>query len=188
MSNRPKLRLRLRPLVNAKDTLLWQIENAYTRVRNFVRWLPIIWRDQHWDYHFMLELIAHKLEFMIECMSDDGMHVEQERLDEMREVADLLWAEVNGKYLTDATEKVKTKWGDFEMEFKKFDPEAEGLPPDKFLVEFTDFVFENAHTKGEQVVANEDLHQIWGFADMKRDKMWERLWMLMENKMQGWWD
>lgn len=59
-------------------------------VSNLIFWMPIVWTDRWWDYHFLLEVIKKK------CARDASMHLSHGNSTEspniaaeLREVADI---------------------------------------------------------------------------------------------------
>lgn len=38
------------------------MRNLRRGIRNIIYWLPVIWRDYHWDYSSFLDILRHKLE------------------------------------------------------------------------------------------------------------------------------
>ena len=43
----------------------------YSGVKNIIRWIPIIYRDQQFDYHFLLEILHFKLKLMEDFFDSD---------------------------------------------------------------------------------------------------------------------
>jgi hypothetical protein len=46
----------------------------YESVVRTVKWLPIVWKDRHWDHHFILEILKQKLRFQRECIGKYNRH------------------------------------------------------------------------------------------------------------------
>lgn len=44
--------------------MLGLIRNLGQGIRNIIYWFPVIWKDRHWDYAFLLYILRHKLEAM----------------------------------------------------------------------------------------------------------------------------
>jgi len=40
---------------------MYRIKSFFERIHNLYRWFPIIWKDQDWDYHYILETLKFKL-------------------------------------------------------------------------------------------------------------------------------
>ena len=58
-----------------------QINNIYfstkriiRKIKNVLRWLPIIWKDEQWDYYHIYEILKHKLIFTAEHTYKHGYH------------------------------------------------------------------------------------------------------------------
>ena len=54
---------------------MWRIRRFIRRTKNLLRWLPIIWKDEQWDHHFIFEILKHKLLFTAEHTRKYGYHV-----------------------------------------------------------------------------------------------------------------
>lgn len=171
---------------NILRNMIWQIDNAYIRVRNFLRWLPYIWRDQHWDYSFLLKLLEQKLRFMEECFS--GIHPRRNRAEtilQIQGVIRLLEAHNTDAYTDRALQRVKEKWGNFEFVFEDSEyKDGDGTP----LLEMKDPVFERANTEEENAKANAEMRKALDEARIRENKMWERIWNSLAFYTRGWWD
>ena len=44
------------------------------RIKNLIRWIPIIWKDRDWDFYFTYEILKKKLEFQAEFTRKYGHH------------------------------------------------------------------------------------------------------------------
>ena len=44
------------------------------RIKNLIRWIPIIWKDRDWDFYFTYEILKKKLEFQAEHTRKYGYH------------------------------------------------------------------------------------------------------------------
>lgn len=55
--------------------MLWRIKRIIRRIKNLFRWLPIIWRDENWDYYHIYEVLKYKLMFTSETIRKNGYHV-----------------------------------------------------------------------------------------------------------------
>ena len=44
------------------------------KIRNLIRWIPIIWKDRDWDFYFTYEILKKKLEFQAEFTRKRGYH------------------------------------------------------------------------------------------------------------------
>lgn len=53
---------------------MWRIRRIIRRTKNLLRWLPIIWKDEHWDRYFIFEILKHKLIMMSEYIRKNDNH------------------------------------------------------------------------------------------------------------------
>ena len=54
---------------------MWRLKRIIRRTKNLLRWLPIIWKDEQWDYYHIYEILKHKLIFTAEHTREYGYHV-----------------------------------------------------------------------------------------------------------------
>ncbi len=54
---------------------MWRIRRIIRRTKNLLRWLPIIWQDEQWDYYYILEVLKHKLILTADHTRKHGYHV-----------------------------------------------------------------------------------------------------------------
>lgn len=52
----------------------YKVRGFFTSVGNLIKWFPVIWKDRDWDHHFILEVIAFKLEKQSKYIKDKGFH------------------------------------------------------------------------------------------------------------------
>lgn len=53
---------------------MWRIRQFKRRLTNLFRWLPIIWKDEQWDHHYIFEILKYKLIFMSKSIREKGNH------------------------------------------------------------------------------------------------------------------
>jgi DNA gyrase/topoisomerase IV subunit A len=53
---------------------MYRIKKFFSRIYNLYRWLPIIWKDQDWDHHYIFEILKHKLTFMSDTIRKRDNH------------------------------------------------------------------------------------------------------------------
>ena len=91
---------------------MWKIKEYIRKIKNLIRWAPIIWRDHDWDYHFIYEMLKHKLTFTEKFIREKGIHVfNTEDADSIVKAIELIDKVQNeyylNKYLSEATEWTK---------------------------------------------------------------------------------
>ena len=43
-------------------------------VKNLWYWFPIIWKDRHWDHHYIYQVMKHKLKAQAKYISENNRH------------------------------------------------------------------------------------------------------------------
>jgi hypothetical protein len=54
--------------------MIYRLKRFFRNIHNLIRWFPIIWRDEQWDYYYIFELLKHKLIFTAEHHYKYGCH------------------------------------------------------------------------------------------------------------------
>ena len=88
---------------------MYRVKEYIRKIKNLIRWAPIIWRDHDWDFHFIYEMLKHKLTFTEKFIREKGIHVfNTEDADGILKAVDLIDKVQNeyylNKYLSEATE------------------------------------------------------------------------------------
>jgi hypothetical protein len=78
-----------------------KIKMFFKRLRNICRWLPIIWKDQDWDYWHTFEILKTKLRFQSQHFRKHGYHVSSQREAEKMELCIKLIDKVQNEYYYD---------------------------------------------------------------------------------------
>ena len=65
--------------------LWWDHEGRYyhkmfkTGVKNLIYWFPIIWKDRHWDSHYIFEIMMHKIKAQSKYIGSRDIHTRAKR-------------------------------------------------------------------------------------------------------------
>lgn len=43
-------------------------------IQNLIHWLPVIWKDRHWDDHYIFEVLKHKIKLQRKYIVDSNRH------------------------------------------------------------------------------------------------------------------
>ena len=44
-----------------------------------IKWIPILWKQEDWDYEYIYELMEVKMKELRECLRQDDMHVDSDK-------------------------------------------------------------------------------------------------------------
>lgn len=50
-----------------------------TGIKNIIYWLPIIWKDRHWDSHYIFEIMIHKIKAQSKYIGERDIHTRAKR-------------------------------------------------------------------------------------------------------------
>lgn len=45
-------------------------------VKRLYRWIPVLWKQEEWDYGYMYNILELKLKELLKCIQEDDLHVE----------------------------------------------------------------------------------------------------------------
>jgi hypothetical protein len=74
------LKNRPRPNIFRRIYLWWVHDGKYYHkyfkegVKNLWYWFPVIWKDRHWDDHYIFEVLKHKLKAQAKYISNNDHH------------------------------------------------------------------------------------------------------------------
>jgi len=110
-----KLQVLKRILKSCYKVPIWKVKRAYRRIETIVNWVPIIWKDEPYDYCFMLYVLEHKAKTMLAFWNSDRTMTSEEHSikvkQELQEVLEVCNRLIEHNYNTVCLADVKTKYG-----------------------------------------------------------------------------
>ena len=79
----------------------------YKKIKNIIRWIPVLWDDRDGDYWYIFEILKTKLKFQSEHFRKYGYHESSERDAERMELCIRLIDRVQNEYYFDQLVKEK---------------------------------------------------------------------------------
>jgi hypothetical protein len=167
-----------------------------TGIKNIWYWLPIIWKDRHWDSHYIFEIMIHKIKAQSKYIGERDIHTRAKRDAEiMMLCVNLMKLVQDEHYSSEYTDYHKTKhW------FEDV-PGKEGLSSweSKLLEENFDDYFKKYPLIYKRVLNGEGVFGRDGREDDKQiiamnigqinhNRANKLLFKLMEENIERWWD
>ena len=151
------------------------LHNLKRGLRNCIYWLPIIWRDYHWDYFSLLEILKHKLDAIRMSAINWGGVDDEKIVEDIEHAISLIDAINNEEYEKHAFDTHERRWGRPEVVFRPFGGK------------FTEmlFVYPEASTQAE---AEEQLGVMLREAMSKRQRAIDTLFGIIKDNFETWWD
>ena len=183
--------------------LWWNQEGQYTLkeirtgFKNIFYWLPIIWKDRHWDSHYIFEIMMHKIKAQSKYIGEREFHTRAKRDAEvMMTCVRLMKLVDDGFYSSEYSDYHKTKhW------FEPADKEGYSTWESRLLEENFDSYIKKYPLIEKRVMNGEGRFQLDGedtleikqriamnIGHINHDRARKLLFKLMEQNIEKWWD
>ena len=157
-------------LIKKISDFYWDTRSGFKRLWE---WLPVIWRDRHWDPSFTYRLLRHKLELQATYLERNDRHEEvEEDLLNIRKCADLLKKIDDDWYFEEGIKSHEEKWGETEIDFS------------------TGFSFKNPNAHNEEEQAQADHERMDAYVKSEHDKELAiiEVFDIIARNIEYWWD
>ena len=166
-------------------------------VKNVFYWLPVIWKDRHWDSHYIFNIMMHKIKAQSKYIGSRDIHTRAKRDAEVMMTCVRLMEKVQDEfYSSEYSDYHKTKhW------FEPADKEGYSTWESRILSEdFDSYIkkyplIEKRVMNGEGVLRldGEDTLEIkqrvaMNIGHINHERARKLLFKLMEQNIERWWD
>ena len=183
--------------------LWWSQEGQFTLrnikigIKNIWYWLPIIWKDRHWDSHYIFEIMVHKLKAQSEYIGSRDIHTRAKRDYEVMMTCVRLMEKVqNDFYSSEYSDYHKTKhW------FEPADEEGYSTLESRILREDFDSYIKKYPLIEKRVMNGEGIFSLDGkdrlevkqklamnIGNINHERARKLLFKIMEQNIEKWWD
>jgi len=151
--------------------IYYSIKQFFRNIKNIIRWIPVLWSDRDWDHGFIYILLHKKLEHMEEFFRSDKSYTSDatEVAEEIKAAKELAYRLFKNNYLNEALIDFENKYGENAI--------------------FTVANFEDG--KLTWTVDDEKMEMFRKAcrdSDINYETDKEKLFDLMKEKVNGWWD
>ena len=180
--------------------LWWDNEGRYTLkeirtgFKNIFYWLPIIWKDRHYDSHYIFEIMMYKIKAQSKYIGERDIHTRAKRDSEIMMTCVRLMEKVQDEFYS-------SEYSDYHKTKHWFEPtEREGYSSweSKILEENFDDYFKKYPLIYKRVLNGEGIFKLDGTDDKQRiamnighinhERVRKLLFKLMEQNIERWWD
>jgi len=182
--------------------LWWNHEGKYLHttfmrgIKSIWYWLPIIWKDRHWDFDYIFEIMKHKIKAQSRYIGERDVHTRAKRDAEIMMTCVRLMEKVQDEFYSG-------EYSDYHKTKHWFEdvPGKEGLSSweSKLLEENFDDYFKKYPLIYKRVLNGEGVFNREGREDDKQiiamniahinhDRARKLLFKLMEQNIERWWD
>jgi len=149
--------------------------------RNLKRWLPIIWNKYDFDYGYTIEIFKRSLMDQAEFLESDDANAlnAKDTAKKIREIIDLMNRVYDEEFALEYQDELKKLYGDNVLDFK-FEPVGGGLGSSYLKYEYEGWDNVEEIGKVHRKLLNKSRH--------KQEKKHAKLWQMIEENIQSWWD
>jgi hypothetical protein len=206
MGDPPKDFFEDRPKLNIFDkiSLWWKFDGRYYHknvkegIKNLWYWFPVIWKDRHWDQHYIYEVLKHKLKAQSNYIGRRDFHTRaQQDARNMRICVKLIEKIQDDFYQLEYADYSKDKhwfepckdkegfsewksenvWETYNKYFKKYPLIYKRVINGERIFEFDNVV----DVKSKQRIA-------MNIAHINHERARKLLFNIMQENIEGWWD
>lgn len=174
--------------MNMLNNITYPFRDFYRRVKNVLRWLPIIWKDRDWDDSYITEILIKKLEFTRDFyLSGKAYSAEAEKIaDEIKEAIDRLhMTRDSWEFYEDlAMEQLQQKWGLTSFSFEPYEYDENG---DVLTYEMKSKT-EKVNTEEEEEQYNKEFKEASKIAHKQYMKDKKDAYKFIAKNIDKWWD
>jgi len=146
------------------------LERAYFRVMIMLRYIPLAWNDQDWDWAWILRMMQHKIRRTRICIQNHGHHEDSTEIcQEMKDVEDHIQRILDDDYVMDNL-----------MEYHKKYP-----PHFKSIINSPNSEMIHPKASPEDEASYQQASQMRQLLEVND---WMALWIKIERNMKKWWD
>ena len=160
-------------------------KRKYRQIKNVIKWLPVIWKQYDFDYHYSLEVFKFQLLKQADFMESDksygvNSHIDAQRI---RMIVRLMDKVYNDDYACEYQDRLKQTYGEDvdEWVFEEI-PDRPGFNSIKSRYE----VDEKYESLREEIRENKD--KWFKESQAKQERAHKLLYKLLEFYIRGWWD
>lgn len=185
-----------------KISLWWKFDgrhiprNIKQGIKNIIYWLPVIWKDRHWDHSFIYEVLKHKLKAQANYIGTKDRHTrakqDARRMLLCTKLIQICQDDTYGMEYLDyaenefwfepcedkdgySTMESKNIWENYDKYFKKYPLIYKRVMNGEGVYSLED------RKDDKQIIA-------MNIAHINQERAHKLLFKIMEENIQGWWD
>lgn len=156
----------------------------FRKIKNIIRWIPILWEDEDYDGYFTTLILINKLKFQKEYFEKYGISANKEEdIKEIQQTIDLLNKTIDvWNYEEPVLDELDEKWGKRSSEFIKipeskdpimfqFNINREKIKTDEDLAQYSKEMLEAVEKAQKQY--EEEKKEAYIFLATNIDKWWD---------------
>ena len=164
---------------------MYKVKLFFKRIKNLIRWFPIIWKDEDWDDHYIFEILKFKLKNQAEYIGYHDRHVSAKRDAEIMMLCVRLIEKVQKEYY--GTEYHDYHESEFKFVASKDYPGSYEMEI-KEISERYDEYFKQYPRIAKQVNEEDKHKKAFKIARINEERAHKLLFKILEQNIKRWWD
>ena len=184
-----------------EDYVQYPIRFMYNRIRNLIRWFPIIWQDRDWDDWYIFTILETKLKHQAEYIGTKDRHTRAKRDAEVmmtcvRLIHKVKEEEYDGEYMD--YHESSYNWLDMpdKPDYKQLDIELKSERFDEYFLKYPlDYKRVITNTANQIFSIDGDMHDVevkqriaMNMGIVRQRRAHKLLFKLLERNILMWWD
>lgn len=97
--------------------MLYEIKHFFGRIRNIIKWLPVIWKTYDWDYCYSIDVFKFHLKQIQKSLEDDASHEgDKHHASRIKTIIELMDRVYEEYYLFEVLNEYEYQYGKIEVD------------------------------------------------------------------------
>ena len=158
-------------------------KRKYRQIKNVIKWLPVIWKQYDFDYHYSLEVFKFQLLKQADFMESDrsvgmGSDIYAQKI---RMVVRLMEKVYNEEYACEYQGQIRDMYGEDVLDFVT---QKDG---NRRLVMGYKYEHDPKYAEQRDII-DKDYNNLFKQSHHKQERAHKLLWKLVEFYIRRWWD
>jgi len=152
--------------------MLYHIKHFFRRIKNIIKWIPVIWETYDWDCYYSIEVFKFHLQQVQKRLEEDEFGVDSKNISiRLAMILKLMDRVYSNYYLFEVLDEFEEKYGKFEWVRNPIEVDGE-------------IVYSIEDTMPEEL---DKIHTEYVIRAHEKEKRAHKLlWELIEHNIQGW--
>lgn len=170
------------------DGFIWSIRRFIKKIRNVIRWLPTIWKDEDWDDFYIFEVLKVKLKHQSEYIKKRDYHVgalyESQRMETCIRLIEKIQSE---EYTIEYHNEFVKKWGEAKWSFVPLSKEMQEKTNCKGCSELI-ISYPNVKSPQDKIDCDKEMFDGIKKGQDKHERARKLLFRILDKHIFNWWD
>jgi hypothetical protein len=163
-----------------KEVFYYFPRHTYRFIVKVFQYMPLLWRDEDWDWGFLMDMIQYKVSRMRKCIHNNAIISDADKvckqMDEAVKLIDLIRED---DWTKEEDKQHDEKWGESHMR---------SIPVPNSTSSLCKFLRYNVRTKEDEEQERKEYRKIMWLRVRRAKAAKHKLFKLLEDHLLEWWD